>query len=181
VGNVDAAGALFTRAVNLEPRLELEPSIEARRLAAPFLVAQGTRLAHMGHVSEALKAYELANAYDHHLEIDAQSWFEVCRAGILGGAAKEVLDACERAVKAADQSGKFRDYLGVARALTGDTGGAIQDLEAYVTFEQRHHAGHPGSVQERRQLDYIAKVQGWIDALKLGKDPFTKVELKALP
>jgi tetratricopeptide (TPR) repeat protein len=179
-GNVSAAEALFTSAVDLKPELQLEPSIEARRLAAPFLVEQGSRLARMGRVTEALEAYEKAKTYDGDLDIRAQSWLDVCSAGVFGGAAKDVLKACESTVESMGGSGKFRDHLGIARALTGDTEGAIREFEDFVAFERdpRNRAGRTGSVQERRQLDYIDRVLGWIDALKAKQDPFTKAELE---
>jgi hypothetical protein len=54
----------------------------------------------------------------------------------------------------------------VARALMGDTAGAIADFQAFIEGTDSAEA------KKRRQ--------GWIDALKKGKNPFTEKELAKL-
>ena len=76
------------------------------------------------------------------------------------------MDACEQGVALEPEDGEYRRSRGLARALTGDTGGAIEDFEAYVKW--------PESDWGRKQ------VQGWIDALRAGEDPFTEEVLKEL-
>jgi len=71
--------------------------------------------------------------------------------------------ACEKAVVL---DSHYRGYRGLARALTGNTSGAIEDFEAYITISKNKQ----GKV----------KVQSWVNALRAGKNPFTDAELKSL-
>ncbi len=52
-----------------------------------------------------------------------------CRFGVLYGDAAGVLDSCERAVALAPQRQFNYERRAAARALTGDTAGAIEDLD----------------------------------------------------
>ena len=75
--------------------------------------------------------------------------------------------ACEEAVKLAPDNVYIRDSRGIARALTGDKNGAIEDFQAFVNS--------PTIAKE-----YKTKRQGWINALKAGKNPFTDEVLQEL-
>jgi hypothetical protein len=59
----------------------------------------------------------------------------VCWSGATGGFAREVLPACDHAVKLAPNNGNYHDSCGLARAVSGDTAGAIQDFEYFATCE----------------------------------------------
>jgi imidazolonepropionase-like amidohydrolase len=120
----------------------------------------------------AMAAYSSALAFDSTLTIDNWFWNALCWTGSRTGHAAEVLSACERAValRALGLTEDFqwwvRDSRGLARALTGDLPGAIEDFEAYV-------AGTSND-ESRSQR------QGWIDALRRGENPFTPEVLRAL-
>jgi WD40 repeat protein len=93
----------------------------------------------------------------------------MCRRGSLDGFAAEVLSACERAVSLASLPG-FRDSRGLARALTGNTSGAIEDFGAFVDWSK-----------ENGQYDTLGKErEGWIASLKQGKNPFDQTTLDSL-
>ncbi|NEQ88874.1 MAG: hypothetical protein F6K26_56030, partial [Moorea sp. SIO2I5] len=146
--------------------LELEPDKKARQLAAPAKVEQGANLAKQGELTKALSLYKEAQQLDPNLKIYAYYWNYICWFGSLHGYAADVIDTCEKA--AAKEPG-FLDILnsrGLARALTGDTAGAISDFQAYVDWI------------ENDKLK--AKVQKWIDELGAGKNPFTEEVLKGL-
>ncbi len=117
----------------------------------------------------AMAAYSSAEAFDSTLTVGHGPWNALCWTGSRTEHAAEVLPACERAVVLAD--GMWirwaRDSRGLARALTGDLPGAIEDFEAYVAAT---------SNDERR-----SQRQGWIDALRRGENPFTPEVLRALP
>jgi hypothetical protein len=74
--------------------------------------------------------------------------------------------ACENAVSLAPKNGEFRDSRGIARALTGNKQGAIEDFQAYIKWTD----WDDGKKQR----------QAWIDALKAGKNPFTPEEIEKL-
>ena len=90
----------------------------------------------------------------------------MCRYGSLRGYGAEVMSACEMAVKRNPNNGGIRDSRGVARALTGDYAGAISDLEAFIKWTNNDESK--------------AQRQGWVDALKKGKNPFTEEVLQEL-
>jgi hypothetical protein len=69
-------------------------------------------------------------------------------------------------VALAPGNGDVRDSRGVARALTGNTAGAIEDFQAFIEGTDSAQA------KKRRQ--------GWIDALKKGENPFTEKEIAKL-
>ncbi len=116
----------------------------------------------------AMAAYSSAEAFDSTLTIGNGFWNALCWTGSRTGHAAEVLPACERAVALTDDEWNYwaRDSRGLAKALTGDLPGAIEDFEAFV-------AGT--SYDEAR-----AQRQGWIEALRRGENPFTSEVLQML-
>ncbi|BAZ16053.1 hypothetical protein NIES4071_79280 [Calothrix sp. NIES-4071] len=74
--------------------------------------------------------------------------------------------ACEKAVKLEPDSSYIRDSRGLARALMGNYKGTISDFEAYM--------------QETDDKESKAQRQGWVKALRAGKNPFTKEVLNKL-
>ena len=130
------------------------------------MVEEGESLASEGKVTEAINKYQQAQKLDSTLEISADSWDTLCWYGSLHGYAAKVMDACEKAVALEPENGLILDSRGLARALTGNTAGAIEDFQALIKWTDSD------SLKEQRQ--------GWIDALKAGKNPFTKEEIDSL-
>ncbi|MEE9167893.1 MAG: tetratricopeptide repeat protein [Candidatus Neomarinimicrobiota bacterium] len=50
------------------------------------------------------------------------------------GSTIDVMTACEKGVALSPKDGNIRDSRGVAKALTGDFEGAIDDFEAFVVY-----------------------------------------------
>lgn len=93
----------------------------------------------------------------------------LCWGGSLDGFAAQVMPACERAVSLDPLPG-FRDSRGLARALAGDTKGAVEDFQAFVDWSKGNG-----------QYDTLGKErEGWIAALKQGKNPFDQKTLDSL-
>ena len=90
----------------------------------------------------------------------------LCWYGSLQGYVTQVLRYCEQAVELAPSDHHIIDSRGLARALTGNYSGAIEDFQFYVDHGQ----------EER----YIVKRQQWIVELKAGRDPFTPELLEEL-
>jgi hypothetical protein len=101
------------------------------------------------------------------LQILPKSWNNLCRHGSLNGSAQEVMFACKKAVNLAPNNVYIRDSRGIARALTGDEPGAIEDFQAFVNS--------PGISKK-----YTEQRQGWIKELKAGENPFTDEVLQEL-
>ncbi|MGH8511565.1 MAG: tetratricopeptide repeat protein, partial [Gammaproteobacteria bacterium] len=98
-----------------------------------------------------------------------KDWSGVCWDGALAGQAAVVMRACDRAVEHAgndDRIHDFRDSRGLARALTGNVQGAIEDFEFFILQTDK--------AEQRSQR------QAWVGALKAGKNPFTSEVLKSL-
>ncbi|MDJ0718280.1 MAG: tetratricopeptide repeat protein [Prochloraceae cyanobacterium] len=174
-GQFKEALYFFQQAQKLDPQIDLnpktkiidkEPSVVAGKLAAPVKVKQGERLVKEGKVAEAIAALQQAQKLDPNLKISAYSWNRLCRFGSLHKHAAEVMFACEKAVTLAPENGGIRDSRGLARALTGNTKGAIEDFQAYIESEWYYNR--------------IAQRQRWIDALRANKNPFTDEEIKSL-
>jgi WD40 repeat protein len=165
-GDIEGASAKFQRAQKLAPNINVPTEAQVRGWAAEGWVNKGVKLVREGEVKEALAAYNKAQAIDSTWKISAYSWNTLCRNGSLHGEAAKVMQACEKAVTLAPTNEEFRDSRGIARALTGHEPGAIEDFQAFIKSTD--------SEQWKKQR------QGWIDALKAGKNPFTQQEIEKL-
>ncbi|MBO3461610.1 AAA-like domain-containing protein [Aetokthonos hydrillicola Thurmond2011] len=169
-GNVEEAVATFKTALEWNKELKFDPHKKAQELAskvkAERKVSEGKSLVKDKKIKEAIAAYNEAQKLDPQVEISAKDWNSLCLKGSLHQSAKEVIFACEKAVKLAPNDGAIRDSRGLARALTGDYQGAIADFEAYIA--------------QTNDKDMKAQRQGWVQDLRVGKNPFTKDVLKKL-
>jgi hypothetical protein len=95
----------------------------------------------------------------------------VCWNGSVDGLAESVMPACERAVELDSDNARYRDSRGLARVLTGDFEGAIEDFGSYIEW---------GQDQGRRFEERLQKRQDWIEQLKTGQNPFDEALLKEL-
>jgi tetratricopeptide (TPR) repeat protein len=169
-GDTDGAVVAFQQALELDPNLTLDPQKEARRLATLGLVDKGLALAKQGAVREAIAAFAAVQVTDPNLEIAASSWNTLCWRGSLGGFATDVMAACERAVALEPDHGSIRDSRGVARALTGDYPGAINDFQQYLEWGPKNGASE----------EHIRQRQDWLRMLQANQNPFNKELLKLL-
>jgi tetratricopeptide (TPR) repeat protein len=169
-GDIDGAVVAFQQALNLDPNLALDPQKEAQKLATLGLVDKGLELAKQGAIREAMAAFEEAQASDSNLEIAGDAWNALCWFGSLGGFATDVMAACERAVALEPDHGGIRDSRGVARALTEDYPGAINDFQQYLEWGPKN-----GQSEEQ-----IRQRQDWIRMLQANQNPFNKELLKLL-
>ncbi|MDZ7957817.1 MAG: tetratricopeptide repeat protein [Aulosira sp. DedQUE10] len=162
-GEFEKAVAKFKQAKEWNPQLDINPETKAK---VTFLLFQGKELASKGDIKKAISAYAEAEKLDPKLEISADDWNSLCWDGSLHGYAADVMFACEKAVTLAPTDGGIRDSRGLARALTGDTKGAIEDFQAFIQ-----------SSDDSKQK---SQRQGWVNALNAGKNPFTESELEKL-
>jgi WD40 repeat protein len=97
---------------------------------------------------------------------DANELNNICWEGSIYGYARDVLQYCEQAVALALDDAAIRDSRGLARALTGDTAGAIDDFQFFID------SGYDEELGKQRQR--------WIVDIREGKNPFTPAELETL-
>jgi hypothetical protein len=132
--------------------------------------ALGNEAAAAGRRSEAAA---LVRAVRSRLEADgvedSGAWNEICWWGGLSGVAEDALPACERAVESASEENLagHRDSRGLARAVAGDTAGALADFRAYVDARP---PGHEVAGVRRE----------WIAALEQGRNPLDFLTLAAI-
>jgi hypothetical protein len=82
------------------------------------------------------------------------------------------MPACERAVVLELDNGIYRDSEGLARALSGDTQGAIGDFKFFVTW-----AAENNLYQDK---PYVTERNTWISKLQTGAHPFDARTLSVL-
>ncbi|MEG3991110.1 TIR domain-containing protein [Microcoleus sp. S28C3] len=165
-GDLGLAIATFQQAQKLSPTIEVPAEDRVKRWAAEGSIKKGENLVQEGKVQEAVDAFEIAKKLDATWKIPPESWDRLCWYGALHEGAKTAISACDTAVALAPGNGHFRYSRGVARALTGDTPGAIADFQASIEGTD--------SAESKKQR------QGWIDSLKKGENPFTQKELDKL-
>jgi hypothetical protein len=97
----------------------------------------------------------------------------LCWWGSVYGYAEQVVDGpCQWAIDLAseDRVALKRDGRGLARALSGDVPGAIEDFETYVVWGREN--GEP--------LDVLARQEDWIRRLEGGEDPAQVFDVETL-
>jgi tetratricopeptide (TPR) repeat protein/DNA polymerase III delta prime subunit len=94
----------------------------------------------------------------------------LCLFGSLAGHATDVMYECELAVRLAPDHGAIRDIRGLARALTGNYDGAIDDFRFYVEWSKEHDEYEP----------YGRWREAWIAELEAGRNPFDEATLEEL-
>jgi TonB family protein len=134
-----------------------------RQAAALRFVA--SRLAREHDPLAAWDTVQAMRAIDSEMELDGQSFNLICWYGSLDGHAERVLPACEEAVAEDSTNASWRDSRGLARALTGDTKGAIADFQYYVD--------NSFSIDTEQRAT-------WIEQLSAGGNPFTAEVLESL-
>jgi hypothetical protein len=91
-----------------------------------------------GLVEEGLIRFNDALALEPTFLVPAGSYNQICWFGSLWGYAAEVMFACEQAVALDPDHGGIADSRGVARALTGDFEGAIEDFRQFIEWGGDH-------------------------------------------
>lgn len=172
-GDASGALALFERAQALNPDDEYDLAQEGRLRAVIALYMSGVGRARAGDLSGAISTLGAMAQVDPAAELVAHSQNALCWYGSLWGQAARILSICELAVQgaASDESlANFRDSRGLARAITGDYLGAIEDFTAFV-------ASYEDSFLPSQE---VAQRKEWITTLQGGRNPFDKATLAAL-
>lgn len=172
-GDVSRAVSLFQQAIDVDPEPPLEPRAKANVLAAPRRLQEGLRLARAGKIEEAAAAVAEVSKLNPSLEIDAQTWGELCQLGSLSARPKDVMDACDHAVTVEPENGSFHDSRGIVRARIGDRPGAIDDFEAFVAMSRHRLNMRIGYDLVERLRAQIPQREDWIRALRANEDPLT--------
>ena len=96
----------------------------------------------------------------------------ICQFGGTDGLPKAVLPACDRAVELEPHNETHRDSRGIARTLSGDYAGAIEDFTfAIARWREKDSAKYESPIQSR---------EAWIAELEEGRNPLDSETLEAL-
>ena len=150
---------------------KIDDLVPGRRTAAAS-AADSTSLTRILDVERMLRRGDVDAALRQVRAIDgaaaslASTWVTVCRWGALWNRAEAVLEDCDRAVATSDGHPVARDSRGLARAVMGDTDGAIEDFGAFAEWTS----------DEDEQLERL----DWIEQLENGEQPFTEEALTTL-
>ena len=173
-GKIEQAVERYEKAIILDKmafiptKQNIYPEAQAKYQAvdaANALLVQGSELVREGKVKEAIASYKEAEKIQP-TQISASHWKTLCWYGSLYQQAADVLFACEKAIALNPDDISLLDLRGLARALTGDIQGAIEDFQVYVEWTDD---------QEKK-----AQRQEWIKVLQAGENPFNYEILESL-
>ncbi|WP_353260315.1 DUF433 domain-containing protein [Prochlorothrix hollandica] len=117
-----------------------------------------------GNITQALDTLKSFQAQYPDVEMDIYIWDNLCYYGALYGKADLVLFACDHAAQF--ENPYTYSHRGLARALTGDFGRAIEDFELFLSAkDEDNYFG----ISEQEEATH----QAWIRALQSGQNPFT--------
>jgi tetratricopeptide (TPR) repeat protein len=174
-GKPEAALSLFQEAKKLDRSITLDPQTEIN----PYFIPKGERLAQEGDIKAALVAYDEAIKRNPNIKISAASWNILCWNGIIYNSASQVVFACDNAVNLKPDDLDVRNIRAVARALAGDTNGAIADIEFMLPKIYRQNLESFIAIKEKEypSITY-SEQQSRLDDLKEGKNPFPDEKLE---
>lgn len=134
--------------------------------AGPELVALSARETGDWRISDALDRLDRARR-DPRVRVESRALYDICWRGALLNLAKAVLPVCDEAVAMDGTNAMYRDGRGLARVLTGDLPGAIDDFEVYMA------AAVEGGLD-------VSRHQGWMAELRRGRNPIDETVLAQL-
>ena len=167
VGKIDKALQMISELNAAYPDLRLNPDVEIKKYKAPKLIEDAKALLEKNQIKTAAEIYYQVAKIDDTI-ILPNDWNDLCWQGTIQQSASLVLPACDYAVAQArdDDLWEFRDSRGVARALTENYKGAIEDFEFLI--------------KESGDKELSKQRQEWVYALKAGQTLFTNETLQSL-
>ncbi|GBO55044.1 high-affnity carbon uptake protein Hat/HatR [Pseudanabaena sp. lw0831] len=135
----------------------------------------GKALNNQNKLDEAISVYRQVIAIDPKY---VSAYNSICWRGSIAGKAREVLSDCDKAIELSNDNGNYRDSRGLARAITGNIEGAIEDFQEFLKW-----LDISSKWNDSDKAKYRTKRQRWIEELRAGKHPseiFTKEVLEQL-
>jgi len=168
-GDYNGSAERFVEAQALNPYPNFDLETQARERAALELYSTFETLVKDGQYERANELMAGASLFDPSLEMTAYDWNLLCRYGSLWGRANEALVHCDQAISM-EAKADYYDSRGIARALSGDYEGAIEDFLVFAkAYDSR--AGRADEVAQRVE---------WIEGLEEGRNPLDEATLEAL-
>ena len=174
-GDLEGAEEKLKKAQQLDPNVDFNPTTkeldnDPKVVVAEFVVTPlllpAIELLSKGEIKEVIALYnKVSNKYPN-LQFPLDSWSLLCLYGSFYNQAEDVMFACEKVVALAPKNEGIIAWRGMARALTGDYEGSISDFETAVKV-----------IDDSKDK---LQIQGWINKLRNGKNPFTPEVLEDL-
>ena len=175
-GDINDAVAKLKQAQRIQPKVDINPDIEGvqnnpEKVAQDFYIAglidEAEEQLKQDEYSKAIAVYKRIENLKPTKENLAKSWDSLCRQASLQRYVKNVVnDACEKAVKLAPNDASIRDSRGLARALTGNFKGAIEDFQVFI--------------ESTNDAEKKAQREAWVKDLQADNNPFTPEVLEKL-
>ncbi|NMF59197.1 WD40 domain-containing protein [Pseudanabaena yagii] len=169
-GQPEVALSLFQESKKLDNSLDFNPELEV----APYFITKGKKLAQKGEIKDAVVAYKQALKNAPILKISADSWLTLCWYGAIYNSASQVIFACDNAINLEPNNLNILRSRAIARTITNNKKGAIEDLRKYIYQQQ---SDQPKSFLLLSKIFKNGDEQVWLDALQQGKNPFTPEKL----
>ena len=134
------------------------------------LLKETEELTKQGKITSALDTLAKVQRLEPAAEISANTWYRLCWFGSLWKTATEVMHACDKAVELFPDNGIAHQGRGLARALTGNFAGAVEDFNMYLEWAPKN----------KQSEEDISLRQQWTEALKARQNPFGAETLKQL-
>ena len=119
------------------------------------------RLTKQGKITSALETMTKVQRLEPAAEIYVNTLYGLCWFGSLWNAATEVMHTCEKVVDLFPDNGIAHQGRGLARALTGNFAGAVEDFTMYLEWAPKN---------DQSEED-ISLWQQWTEALKAHRKP----------
>lgn len=168
LGLADEAAALLAHAESLGANVGPPVRRRLRDAQVRALITRSVELVARGLVDQGVRALADAKELDPDLQLRASNANNICWHGARHRQAAKVMAYCDHAVKVGKgrHLHQIHDSRGLARALSGDIAGAIEDFELFAAATKNE-----GESDVRRK---------WIAKLRKGESPFDDRTLGAL-
>jgi tetratricopeptide (TPR) repeat protein len=134
------------------------------------LLEETKELTKQGKITSALETLAKVQRLEPDAEIYVNTLFRLCWFGSLWNAATEVTHTCEKVVELLPDNGIAHQGRGLARALTGNIAGAVEDFTMYLEWAPENNESE----------EEISLGRQWTEALKAHRNPFDAKTLQKL-
>ncbi|MEM6501753.1 MAG: caspase family protein [Cyanobacteria bacterium P01_C01_bin.89] len=155
-----------------------------RQAAFASLITRGKHLARAGKISAAWAEYEKAQKTAPHFGFPKRAWHMLCRfGGLYGQVDAKILNACNLSI-GPNQSDNWRyhDARAIARILSGDFFGGIEDLKQAQNLTQKELEAIAPQLDPNEPSPYFVdelkrtreEWERWLIQLQRGRNPISE-------